>query len=43
MPPSVLDQVVKKCIHELHTRFMISQPNFVIKIVDQSGVRVVKL
>lgn len=35
--------VIKKCIHELHTRFLISQPNFVIKIVDQTGTRVVKL
>ena len=35
--------VIRKCIHELKTRFLISQPNFVIKIVDQSGIRVVKL
>ena len=35
--------VIKKCIHELHTRFLISQPNFVVKIVDQAGTRVVKL
>ena len=31
-------EVIKKCIHELKTRFMISQPVFSIKIVDQSGI-----
>ena len=36
-------EVIKKCIHELHTRFLISQPNFVIKVVDQAGTRVIKL
>ena len=36
-------EVVRKCIHELHTRFMISQPNFVIKIIDSNGIRVVSL
>jgi 20S proteasome subunit beta 4 len=35
--------VIKKCIHELHTRFLISQPNFIVKIVDQSGTRVIKV
>lgn len=36
-------EVVRKCIHELHTRFMISQPNFVVKIVDKDGIRLLKL
>ena len=36
-------EVVKKCIHELHTRFMISQPNFVIKVVDEKGIRLVTI
>ena len=35
--------VIKKCIHELHTRFLISQPNFTIKIVDKNGVRKVDI
>ena len=32
--------VVQKCIHELHTRFLIAQHNFIIKAVDEKGVRV---
>jgi len=36
-------EIIKKCIHELNTRFLISQPNFVIKIVDSSGTRVHEL
>jgi 20S proteasome subunit beta 4 len=35
--------VIKKCIHELHTRFLISQPVFIIKVVDANGIRVVDL
>jgi 20S proteasome alpha/beta subunit len=41
-----LDQgldVVRKCLHELKTRFLISQPVFVIKVVDKDGTRVVTL
>lgn len=33
-------KIVEKCIHEMHTRFLISQPNFIIKVVDKDGVRV---
>ena len=36
-------EVVKKCLHELKTRFMISQPVFVIKVVDQNGIRVLDI
>ena len=36
-------EIIKKCIHELHTRFLISQPKFIAKIVDASGTRVVEL
>jgi 20S proteasome subunit beta 4 len=36
-------EVIRKCIHELHTRFLISQPNFVIKVVDKDGIRVVNV
>ena len=35
--------VVKKCIHELRTRFLISQPKFLIKLVDKQGIREVPL
>ena len=35
--------VIRKCIHELHTRFLISQPNFIVKVVDANGTRVVEL
>ncbi len=33
-------EVIKKCIHELKTRFLISQPVFTVKIVDQNGIKV---
>ena len=36
-------EIIRKCIHELHTRFLISQPIFVVKIVDANGTRTVKL
>lgn len=34
-------KVVEKCINEMQTRFMLSQPNFIIKKVDKDGVSVV--
>jgi len=36
-------QLLKRCIHEIQTRFMVSQPNFIIKIVDKDGIRLFKL
>ena len=36
-------EVVRKCIHELKTRFLISQPVFVVKVVDANGTRRVEL
>jgi 20S proteasome subunit beta 4 len=33
-------EIVKKCIYEMHTRFLISQQNFIIKVIDKDGVRV---
>ena len=36
-------EIIKKCLHELRTRFLISQPVFVIKIVDKNGTRNVVL
>mmetsp|Transcript_18621 Transcript_18621/g.18714 ORF Transcript_18621/g.18714 Transcript_18621/m.18714 type:complete len:193 (+) Transcript_18621:166-744(+) len=35
--------VIKQCIHELQTRFMISQPQFYVKIVDKNGTRTISL
>jgi len=34
--------IIKKCIFELHTRFLISQPNFIVKAIDKDGIRVVE-
>ena len=45
-PDMTLEQgldVVRKCLHELKTRFLISQPVFIIKVVDATGTRVVEL
>jgi 20S proteasome subunit beta 4 len=35
-------QIIDHCIHEIHTRFLIHQPNFMVKIVDKDGIRVAK-
>merc|ERR1712232_137520 len=35
-------KIIDQCIHEIHTRFLISQPNFIVKVIDKDGVRVVK-
>ena len=35
--------IVRKCLHELRTRFLISQPVFIIKVVDKDGTRTVQL
>jgi 20S proteasome subunit beta 4 len=36
-------EIVRKCLNELRVRFLISQPKFVIKVVDAQGTRVVNL
>lgn len=36
-------EVIRRCIHELRVRFLISQPVFVIKIVDKDGTRVLNM
>ncbi len=36
-------EVIRRCIHELRVRFLISQPVFVVKLVDKDGTRVVSL
>ena len=33
--------MINQCILELKTRFLISQPNFLIKVVDENGIRIV--
>jgi len=35
--------IIKKCLLELKTRFLISKPSYTIKIVDANGTRVLKL
>lgn len=32
--------IVQKSIHELQSRFLIKQTNFIIKVIDKDGVRV---
>ena len=34
-------KVIEHCIQEIHTRFLLSQPNFMIKKVDKDGVHVI--
>jgi 20S proteasome subunit beta 4 len=34
-------KIIRQCINELKIRFLISQPNFIIKVVDKDGVKVV--
>lgn len=34
-------ECMRKCIHELRTRFMINQPGFVGKIVTKDGIKVI--
>jgi len=34
--------LMDRCIQEIQTRFMISMPNFLIKVVDKNGTRTVK-
>ena len=36
-------QVIKQCIHELNTRFLVNQPVFIVKIVDADGTRVISI
>lgn len=34
-------KVIEQCINEMQTRFMMSQPNFILKKVDKDGVSVI--
>ncbi|KAL7559704.1 hypothetical protein ACA910_017606 [Epithemia clementina (nom. ined.)] len=33
--------MIQQCIHELKTRFLFAQPNFLVKVVDEQGIRIV--
>mmetsp|Transcript_60385 Transcript_60385/g.148167 ORF Transcript_60385/g.148167 Transcript_60385/m.148167 type:complete len:205 (-) Transcript_60385:161-775(-) len=33
-------QIIEHCIKEIQTRFMLSQPNFIVKKVDKDGIKV---
>ena len=35
--------VMRKCVHEVQTRFLVNQPNFRVKVIDKDGIRVVNL
>lgn len=34
-------KIIEHCINEIHTRFLLSQPNFIIKKVDKDGVKII--
>lgn len=34
-------KIIEKCINEVHTRFLLNQPNFIIKKVDKNGINVI--
>ena len=36
-------EVIKKCIQELKTRFVINNPKFITKIVDKDGIKLLDL
>jgi len=36
-------ELMKKCIDEIHLRFMLAKPKFLIKIVDKNGIREIEL
>lgn len=36
-------ELIRRCMHELKTRFLLSQPVFLVKVVDSNGIRVVEL
>jgi len=36
-------ETIKACIHELKTRFLISQSNFVVKVATKDGIKTINL
>merc|ERR1712159_164330 len=35
--------ILRKCVHEIKTRFLMNTPNFTVKVIDKDGVRLVEL
>lgn len=35
--------IIRKCVFELRTRFLISQPKFIVKVVDVNGFQEITL
>jgi 20S proteasome subunit beta 4 len=35
--------VLKKCLHELKTRYIVNMPQFTVKVADKDGVREIQL
>jgi len=35
--------VLRKCINEIQTRFLVNLPKFLVKCVDKDGIRVISL
>jgi len=45
-PNLTLDEgldIIRKCLHEIQTRFLANTPNFTVKVVDKDGTRVIDL
>lgn len=36
-------QIIKKCVHELNTRFLMNQTKFSFKVVDKDGPRIIEI
>jgi 20S proteasome alpha/beta subunit len=34
-------RLVNYCIHEIQTRFMASQPSFVVKLITKDGIKII--
>merc|ERR1712100_515198 len=34
--------ILRKCVHEINTRFLMNAPKFTVKVIDKDGVRVVE-
>jgi 20S proteasome subunit beta 4 len=36
-------ELIKRCIHELKSRFLVNQPTFMVKVVNKDGIRELQL
>eukprot|EP01103_Thecamoeba_quadrilineata_P020492 TRINITY_DN8828_c0_g1_i1.p1 TRINITY_DN8828_c0_g1~~TRINITY_DN8828_c0_g1_i1.p1 ORF type:complete len:192 (-),score=32.33 TRINITY_DN8828_c0_g1_i1:59-634(-) len=34
--------LIQQCIHEVRTRFLVKPPNFIVKVLDKDGIRVIQ-